>query len=128
MVFNECQQFLHTASRADANAMKSQMFDHPDSQATLVEIEPTARRFLISRIGGWPKNLPMPQRLGTLVWNPHCRQVSGSIATCQLLSIPPIRLYSITNLDRDQRGCDNLALDAQFCQLPVPTYPVGPAS
>jgi hypothetical protein len=24
MVFNECQQFLHIASRAEANAMKSQ--------------------------------------------------------------------------------------------------------
>src|ERR1700678_3697225 len=28
MAFNECQQLLHITTRAEADAMKSQMFDH----------------------------------------------------------------------------------------------------
>src|ERR1700722_10476528 len=59
------------------------------------------------------------QGLGTFIRNPYRCQISGSITTCQLLSIPPIRLYPITRLDRYQRGRHNLALDAEFCQLPV---------
>ena len=59
------------------------------------------------------------QGFGTFIRNPHRRQISGSIATCQLLCIPPIRLYPITCLDRYQRGRDNLAVNAQLRQLPV---------
>ena len=70
-------------------------------------------------LGCFASTHQIAQRLGTLIRNPHRRQISRSIATRQLLSIPPIRLYSVTSLDRYQRGCDNLALDAQFCQLPV---------
>jgi hypothetical protein len=36
-----------------------------------------------------------------------------------LLSIPPIRLYPITCLDRYQRRCHNLARNAQLGRLPV---------
>jgi hypothetical protein len=61
----------------------------------------------------------IPQGLGTLIRNPHRRQISRSIATCQLLSIASIRLDSITRLNRYQRWRYNLALDTQFCQLPV---------
>jgi hypothetical protein len=59
------------------------------------------------------------QRFGTLIRNPYRRQISGSIAACQLLSIPPIGLNSIPGLDRHKRRCHNLALDAQLRQLPV---------
>jgi hypothetical protein len=38
------------------------------------------------------------QGLRSLIRNPHRRQISGSIATCQLHCIPPIRLNPITCL------------------------------
>ena len=59
------------------------------------------------------------QRLGTLIRNPYRRQISGSIATCQLLSIPSIRLDPIARFNRYQRRRHNLALDAQLRKLPI---------
>ena len=44
------------------------------------------------------------QGLGTFIRNPYRRQISGSIATRQLLSIAPVRLYPTTRLDWYQRG------------------------
>jgi hypothetical protein len=45
----------------------------------------------------------IPQGLGTFIRNPHRRQISRSVALCQLLCIPPIHLYPIACLDRHQR-------------------------
>jgi hypothetical protein len=45
------------------------------------------------------------QCLGSFIRNPDRRQISRSIATCQLLSIPPIRLDPITHLSNvDRQG------------------------
>ena len=70
-------------------------------------------------LGCFSSTHQVSQSLGALIRNPHRRQVSGSIATCQLLSIPPIRLYPVACLDWHQRGRHNLARNAQLCQLPI---------
>src|SRR6266567_124786 len=70
-------------------------------------------------LGCFASTYQIPQSLRTFIRNPYRRQISGAIATCQLLSVPSIRLYPITRLDRYQRGGHNLALNAQLRQLPV---------
>jgi hypothetical protein len=59
------------------------------------------------------------QRFGPLIGDPYRREIPGSVTAHQLLGIPSIRLYPITCLHKHQRGCHNLALDAQLRQLPV---------
>src|SRR5580698_7594842 len=63
--------------------------------------------------------VPDPARPRILHREPYRRQISGSIATRQLLSIAPVRLYPITRFNRYKRGCHYLALNAQLRQLPV---------
>src|SRR6202011_2893016 len=52
------------------------------------------------------------QRLGTLVQNPHRRQIVGSVTARQLLGIPAIDLHPVSGLDRYQRWRNHLALHA----------------
>jgi hypothetical protein len=77
---------------------------------------PRSQLILLGCFAGTHK---VAQRLRTLIRNPYRRQISGSIAACQLLSIPSIRLDPITRFNRYQRGCHYLALNAQLRQLPV---------
>jgi hypothetical protein len=52
---------------------------------------------------GAPQN-PRPE--------PDCSQISGSVASRQLLSVAPIGLHSVADLHRDQRRGYHLALNA----------------
>ena len=66
------------------------------------------------------------QRLGTCIRNPHCRQITGSVTTRQLLSITPVGLHPVAGLDWYQSWRDHLAPDTQLRQLPVDDIPGRP--
>ena len=85
------------------------------AQKELAQPMPRSHLILLGCFAGTHK---FTQCLGTFIRNPYRRQISGSIATCQLLGVPPIRLYPIASLDWYQRGCDNLALtpNSASCQ------------
>jgi len=53
------------------------------------------------------------------IGNPHRREVAGAITARQFGGVAAIGLDSVAGLDRDQRGRDDLAGDAERCQLPV---------
>jgi len=57
---------------------------------------PRSRLILLGCFAG---SNQVSQGLRTLIGNPYRRQISGSIATRQLLGIPPIRLDPIASLD-----------------------------
>jgi hypothetical protein len=59
------------------------------------------------------------QRLRSLVRNPHCRQIAGSITASQPLRIAAIRLHPVAGLHRHQRRRDHFASNAQLRQLPI---------
>ena len=83
------------------------------------ELAQAMLRSLLILLGCFAGTHQIAQCFGTLVWNPHRRQIPGSMATCKLLCMPPIRLYPITCLQRHKRGCDDLGCDAQLRKLPV---------
>ncbi len=55
--------------------------------------------------------------------HPHWREVSGAIATSQLLRVALVCLDPIAGLHRHQRGRDYLTAHAQLRQLPVQHVP-----
>ena len=71
--------------------------------------------------------LPLPdkiaQRLGIFIGNPHCGQISGPVAACQLQRIPPISLHAVSRLLRNQARRHHRTLDTQLRQLPVEYEP-----
>jgi hypothetical protein len=50
----------------------------------------------------------IPERLGSGVWYPCCRQISGSMTARPLQGNPPISLDPAASLDRNQRRSSNL--------------------
>jgi hypothetical protein len=51
--------------------------------------------------------------------HPHGSQIVGAQTARQLQSIPPLGLYPIPGLLRNQRRRHHIALDSQLRQLPV---------
>jgi hypothetical protein len=51
--------------------------------------------------------------------HPHRSQIVGAVTARQLQSIPPVGLYPIPGLLRNQRRRHHIALDSQLRQLPV---------
>src|ERR1700734_4195539 len=62
------------------------------SQKELAQAMTRPRLILLGCFAGTHQ---IAQGLRTLIRNPYRRKISGSIAACQLLGIPPIRLDSI---------------------------------
>ena len=70
-------------------------------------------------LGCLPGPHQIAQRLRPFVWNPHRRQIAGSVTARQPLGIPPIRLYPVASLHRNQCRRNYLARDSKLRQLPV---------
>ena len=45
------------------------------------------------------------QRFGLFIGHPHCRQISVTMAACELQRIPAIRLHPVSGLFRNQLPC-----------------------
>jgi hypothetical protein len=71
------------------------------------------------RFGGLACSDKIAQGFRTLVWNPDCREIAGTVTACQLQSVQPIRLDPLAWLLRNKSWRNNRALNSQLSQLPV---------
>lgn len=69
-----------------------------------------------------------PKALMLLVRHPHRPQVARSEKPSELEAVAPVGLDAIARSHRHERGSDDGAVDPECAQLPMQTYPMGPAS
>ena len=81
-------------------------------------IEPLPRR-LLHRLHVPPRPHQVSDRLLPLVRHPYRRQLPRPVQACQTQRIPPVRLYPLPRLARNQRRRHHLAHRAQPGQPPV---------
>src|SRR6516162_3097785 len=76
----------------------------------------STRLILLGRFSG---SYQIAQSFVSRVRHPDRREISRSIASGQLHSVPPIRLHPVADFDRNQGRSDHFTLHSQTRQLPI---------
>src|SRR5258708_3653930 len=80
--------------------------------------EPSARALLIA-LGSFPCTNQITQSFVSSVGHPAGSEIARSITASQLQCITSVSLNFVAGLNRNQRGCNHVAVNAERGELPV---------